>query len=418
MIRTSSDFSLVPKPGAKKGNLYRSGKKKGVIYCRFFHTRNGRKIEVKRSTGHTTEREARAKAFAIWQHETGHTANGPAKQRSTSPKLGKVADFITDRRLQCTKASASSVRGYVQSLGRAVNLVAGTEGDGWRDLNLTILSDEFVHKWRRLKYREKGLNIEDAADLDLYLNWNLNSMMQDIRSLFGKPALMAYEDAGMVLPAQLARFMSVPGLPSEERGFTAIPEQIDTAMQALAAYAIEPQGTKPSGKFEIPSRPVAVIYEIARFTGLTSKEIANFQIDWLAADLSYIDVQPFKDQVGRNFQTKRNSKNGRVPTDPERVQRWIAAFRSVEREAGYFLPGTCPTHRQELCQRDANKWIAPFLPGRTKRLHELRKQAGSDVFHKHGLSAAAAFLRDTEATARKYYLPKGHNAGQFGVAGL
>lgn len=417
MIRTKADFSLTPRGKASSGNLYRSGKK-GTIYCRFFYTRNGRKVEVRRSTGHTTEREARAKAWAIWQHETGHAAEGPAKHRSTSPKLGRIADYITEHRRACTSASALTVKVYVQSMGRAVNLVAGTEGDAWRDLNLSFLSDEFVHRWRRLNYQQRGLDIDKDADADLHLNWNLNSTMQNIRSLFGRSALVAYEDAGMTLPPQLARFLSVRAMEAEQHGFKAIPAAIDAEMRALAAFAITPKGPAPVSDYKVPSVEVAVVYEIARFTGLTNKELVNLRVDWIAEDYSSLEVQPFKDAEGRNFKTKRNAKNGRVPTDPARVKRWLKALKTEPKEKGYFLPGTCPTHREVLCARTTNHWIAKFLPDRTKRLHELRKQAGSDVFHKHGLSAAAAFLRDTEATARKYYLPKGHDASKFGVGGL
>jgi len=387
----------------------------GPIYCRFFFSRLGRKVEVRRSTGLTAEKDARKEAWLIYQHETGMASTGPAKQRSTSPKLGAIVDYFTAHRRECSAASEAAVRAYVNALGRAVRLVSGLAD--WRAQNSSILNDQFVHDWRAAKYRAKGLDINNAAHSDLYYNWSLNSEMQDVRSLFGKAALMAYEDAGMVLPPQLVRFLSVRGLEAEERGFTAIPSEVDLRMQRLARAVIEKRTPAP-GDGTPPSVAVAVVYEMARFAGLTQKEIVNLQTKWIAGDCSYIDVQPFQDSTGRNFQTKRNSKNGQVPMSPERVESWIKALRGMPTEAGYFPPGTCHTHREDLCRREANPWIAYFLPDRIKRLHELRKQCGSDVFHKHGLTAAAAFLRDTEATARKYYLPKGHNAASHGVAGL
>ena len=428
MIKTARDFTLTPRAGAKRGNLYKPNAG-SVIYCRFFYSRHGKKIEVKRSTGMTSEREARARAWAIWQHETGRAPTGPEKRRTTSPKLGRITDYITEHRKECTGASPSALKSYVQALGRAVNIVCGTEGDEWRELNLSVLSDDFVHRWRRAKYAAKGLDIDEPDDMDLFYNWSLNSEMQSVRSLFGKQALHAYADAGMEMPPQLARFLSCRRMPAEERGFTPIPEQKDRRMRAQVAAALlwpsirysdgsENPVSATIGVADRPSAAVAVVYEMARFCGLTQKEIVNFQTAWLVAENSAIDIAPFKDTEGRNWQTKRNSKNGRVPVSPARVRRWKRALEGMDTEPGYFLPGTCKTHREDLCRREANKWIAAYLPDRTKRLHELRKQSGSDVFHKHGLSAAAAFIRDSEATARKFYLPRGHDSSALGVAAL
>ncbi len=99
------------------------------------------------------------------------------------------------------------------------------------------------------------------------------------------------------------------------------------------------------------------------------------------------------------------------------MQWWIEALGT---SGEYLLPGKYPTTRRKLAERAANGWIAGFFGGeRKKRLHDLRKQAGSDVFKaSKSLTAAAAFLRDSEETARKYYLPDGHHAGLFGVVGL
>lgn len=443
MIRSAADFSLKPRrKGATRGNLFRR-EHNGVIYCRFFHTVNGKKKDVQLCTGKKVEVEARKVAFNLWQQETGNApadAQKIARQRATSPKLGKIVDFYLENHRQCSSKDADldTATKYVNTLGRAVRLVTGTEGDAWKESNLSILSDTFVHDWRAAKYKQRGLDINKTADRDLYFNKNLNTEMQQCRSLFGKQALMAYQDAGMVIPPQLVRFLSVRSLNAEEKGFQRIDPEVDALMQQQAADAIAGRPLKG-----LPSAPVAVIYELARFCGLTRKEIVNLQVDWIAKDHSYIEVQPFKDEAGNNFQTKANSKNGRIPTNPDRVKRWLKALKRYEgraeqeikakdlsrgaravinarrRAPGYLIPGYSKTQRENLCDYEANPWIAKHLPDRTKRLHELRKQAGSDVYQKSkSLTAAAAFIRDSEVTARKYYLPKGHDSAQFGVVGL
>jgi len=53
----------------------------------------------------------------------------------------------------------------------------------------------------------------------------------------------------------------------------------------------------------------------------------------------------------------------------------------------------------------ANAWLRRYLPERTKALHELRKEFGSQIYAATGsLSAAAEALGDTLETARAHYL--------------
>lgn len=418
MIRHPSDFSLTPKKGAKKGNLYRSGgARTDAIYCRFFVTRNGKKKEVRRSTGMTTEREARAKAWAIWQNEKGlgDAGKAPALQRSTSPKLGRVVNMFLEKRPEISEASESSVRDYVGSLRRAVQLV---ESKDWENVNLSRISDEFVHAWRKARYAARGLTFGEPEDVDPALNNSLNSEMTNMRAIFSRHALQAYRDAGMTIPDTLQRFLNVRQLPGEEEGFTPIDAEVDLRMQTLAKAAIHrARGidyvVPKEWESEVPPVEVGVAFELARFGALTRKEMVSCRVDWFTEDRRAVDV---RNRAEERFYTKGRKKNGLVPMRPVRVEWWLEALGCADED--YLMLGT--EHQRKLtCQRAAPQWIAQYLPDRHKRLHELRKMAGWDVWKGSGsLSAAAAFLRDTEATARRYYLPRKHDSGQFGVTGL
>ncbi|MGJ8649486.1 MAG: hypothetical protein ACSHX4_03935 [Opitutaceae bacterium] len=423
MIRSKHDFSLTPKKGCKNGNLYRHGQK-NLIYCRFFHTANGKKVEVRQSTDSTTEKDAKTVAWVIYLQATGRAKEGetPNKPvRNTSPKIGRVTQFLTENRSRCcNRASASSVLGYVQALSRAIELV--DPKTDWKNANVSILNDEFVYKWRAAKYRERKLDINEPADVDPYFNANINSEWNNAKAVFGKKAVLAYQDAGMHMPPQLFRMLAVPRMPQEVDGFTEIPAAIDMQMQICAQAAIHrargldyqvPEGAG----WEVPTAKVAVVYEMARFCALTQKEIAHAWRGWLSADLKSLNVGPYQDSKGVNFVTKMNAKNGSIPLNPQRVQWWLDILGT---EGEYLLPGEYKTQRTNLCSREANPWIGKFFgTDRKKRLHDLRKQAGSDVYKASAsLTAAAAFIRDNEETARKYYLPKGHNSAQFGVVGL
>lgn len=424
MIRHAGDFTLKPRrKGAKRGNLFRE-EHNGPIYCRFFYTdkKSGQNKEVKRNTDKTSEKAAREVAWRIYQDVTGTAPENmvvPSKLRSTAPSLAVLVQFIENNRLQCfPKASPKTLHNYLSRLAMAVRLV--TQREDWQKVTLNTLDEHFLHKWRSIQYRRRGLDFEVQAQRDLHLNANINSEWQDVKAIFSKQAMLAYKDFGFELPDGLYRMLAVPRLQCKTEGFTEIPPDMDMRMQVCAQAAIHrARGLDyvvPDG-YNVPSAATGVIYEMARFAGLTQKEIVGFWRAWLAPDLKYIYIAPYKDSNGVNFQTKGNAKNGSVPCNPQRVQWWLEALGT---SGEYLLPGNYPTTRRKLAERAANGWIAEFFGGdRKKRLHDLRKQAGSDVFKSaKSLTAAAAFLRDSEETARKYYLPDGHHAGLFGVVGL
>jgi len=53
--------------------------------------------------------------------------------------------------------------------------------------------------------------------------------------------------------------------------------------------------------------------------------------------------------------------------------------------------------------REGCAWVARFIPDRVKRLHELRKHAGSVIARRDGLLTAAQFLGDSYVTTEKHY---------------
>jgi len=418
MIRTAADFKLNKNNG---GNLYRhpGTSARDPIYCRFSYTdNNGRRRDVRRSTGKTVEREARAIAWEIWKEAKGIVAAGPELLRSNAPKLGVVAELFLQRRRDCSRASELVCRQYVDTLGRAVELVYG---GNWRDIPINKLSAEFLTEWRRRRYAMVGKDFDRDADQDLYLNGRLNSMVQDMRGVFSRRAMVVYRSVGFALPEALESFRQAPGLQSANRGFIELPGDVDRRMQWLAQAAIHrargvDYRVPAVDEGLVPSAAVAVAYELARFAGLTMKEIEAVRVDWFGEGLEYVEIRAYSEAEGGKFVTKSNSKNGRVPLAAARARYWLEALGV---ESGPVFAGSRHYVRKRLLEGEANGWIAGFLPDRVKRLHELRKQAGYDVFRAHGsLTAAARFLRDSEATAQSFYLPRRHDAGALGVVGL
>ena len=74
-----------------------------------------------------------------------------------------------------------------------------------------------------------------------------------------------------------------------------------------------------------------------------------------------------------------------------------------EEPYGYVIPATSKTGRDKVLRR-VNTWLSNYIPDRTKKLHELRKQAGSEVLMRNKSPLEAAkFIRDSVETTLNYY---------------
>lgn len=410
-ITKAGDFKLKPKVAGNRGNLYCVG---DVIWCRFYYyAADGVRKEFKRSTRQTDERLAREVAWAYYCDLTGQVdAFDLARQRvalRNVPPIGKYAEVYESQRMEVSRKGVGpdAARRNLASLKNAVQLMAGVDGDAWMAVPVSALDERWLHLWRAKRYAQKGLAY--GKDEDLAYNISLNSLTRMMRSVFSQQACRVYEARGLTVPESLKKWRSVPLLAEDDAGFTEIPPEVDVHMFAVAAQVIE-TGLEVEGL----TLGGAVAYELARFCGLTRKEIVAARFDWVVAR-PYGLALCVRNRADQQFQTKGRVKNGEVPLTQQRYERW----QQARPDGGHLLPGGTAGARQDVCDLEANPWIATHLPGRTKRLHELRKQAGWVVWQQTGsLSAAAAFLRDTEATARRYYLPREHRPAAFGVVGL
>ena len=69
----------------------------------------------------------------------------------------------------------------------------------------------------------------------------------------------------------------------------------------------------------------------------------------------------------------------------------------------YIVPGKNKTERAAVCDRQINRFVERFIPGRQKLSYELRKWAGSIVATRHGIYAAQRFLRHRSVTTTERY---------------
>lgn len=307
------------------------------------------------------------------------------------------------------KCSATTANGNVNALRRI------TAACGLKAPRLTDLTAALVARWRALKYAQRGL---PPHMQDISLNYSLNSELAHARALFGRAAMALYAAHGLKMPAALAGFAKAPALKAKSTRFTPIPAHIDAAIRAQCTISISnalnlpipPQITAAAdiGIGSTPPPEVALAVELARYCALTSKELEQVSWHWLTADTNgnyILDIRPRPACAGHPaFVAKNNAKYGRIPTAAAAVERWRAISKPRNPTDYIILPRASPTARQDLIKRTANAWLKPYLPDRVKKLHELRKQAGSDVLTRTGsIKRAADFIRDTTATAERHY---------------
>lgn len=286
------------------------------------------------------------------------------------------------------------------------------------DINASVarINADTLLTWRANRYAQHGLNI--AATQDLALNYTLNSDHNSARAVFSSRARQLYAKLGLVIPTTVDDFCTAPKLPEKSTRFAPIPPEIDAQIRALCTLAIDRAIRKPSSRetyaaaaapladAKIPAPDIAVAVELARYVGLTASEISAVAWNWIETrkNGTFVCIQPRPACAGKPaFVAKNNAKYGDIAISPTAVERWRQTLRTNSPFA-YIIPATSGTDRRNRIYRAANKWLAKFLPDRTKRLHELRKQAGSDVAERTGsIKRAADFLRDSVATAEKHY---------------
>ena len=387
MIRSKSDI-----------NVYRTGKR-GIYHYRFLvrKTIEGqlKTVEVRRSSGKTSVGTARDQAWQDYLAESGQLPNGEKRSqlRTTQPTIGEIVDKYLTGITSHVSIKPRSARQNTQALLRIVSLVHPKKDP--RSLRPGALTGHTVLKWRKARYAERGLSFPE--DLDLNLNLSLNSELRCARSVFSKQA-RRWLYGKMNLP-DLDEFMKVAYLDQKATGYQPILPSVIEKMKKDAAKLAE---------LNPPNYRLYVIWELAFYCGLRSNEILELRWSWIEPRnedfaIGIID-RPANEKLG--IPQCRVKTAGWVPVSAERVKRWKKWFPTVG-PADYVVPGKHKTDREIAVQREACDWVGQFLEEdplpRVKRLHELRKHAGSMIYTRDGVAEAALFLRDSVQTTLKHY---------------
>ncbi len=391
MILSYRDFKLGK-------NLYFYGQKK-LIYVRFKY--RGR--DVRRCTGKRDLATAQKVAWEIYCEVAGLSENKVALRRSNYSTIKEIVELYKNNISSFGNCSLQSARNNAMNLLRILKVVGLNPS-----IRLDALNAELVYKWRAIRYRERGLDI--TKDDDLKLNYSLNSVFRQAKSVFSKDALKLYELKRIKMPPSVKDFCQAAYLKQMSTTFEPIPESVDQKIKGITEDILNGVDCgEIAEKYScenLPTKQIAVAVQLARFCGLTAKEIIGIRWEWFERHNNSIVIsihyRPAQGDVPA-WSSKGDKKNGRVPVSQERLDLWRKALNAENKISGYVFDSPTPAGRASLIKRETSAWIAQFLPNREKRLHELRKQAGSEVATKRGIFAAAKFLRDTVAVAERHY---------------
>lgn len=384
----------------KLGKSLRRRGEKGIFWLRC--QCNGKKIE--RSTGKTEPKPALEVAWQMVCEALGITTAAKIPLlRNTYPRVSEVTELYTKEIVLFGTRGCSSdtARACVNCLYRILREGLNVSPAAVGDLPIDKFSPETIQAWYQYRYTQAGATGADYNNLQL--NLSLNSILRQARSVFGRSAMDIYDKHNLRIPHCIAAVARMPKLQQKKQEFVPIESSVDDRIKQLARTAIEHEldANNPLAD-NAPTPEQAVCIELARIAGLTRSEIAAICWDWIVPTKSgdyVIDIRYRPADGDRpQFISKKNTKYGRVPIRARYVESWRAALKPSS-------PKETIVKMDDPFYREVNAYLAPFLPDREKKLHELRKMAGSEFFSRDGsIARAAAFLRDSIETARKHYV--------------
>lgn len=323
---------------------------------------------------------------------------GASKLKAEVATVGEIVAAYRAGIAARTKVRPRTIGSNVSMLRTIVRAVHG-EAAKMEGLRSSILTRELLQQYKEARFAQaRTVGEQERA------RTSTNSTLAQARSLFSKAALELYQDRKLKLP-DLTGFLGVTRF-KDDRDVSFVPiapamlGEIDAAAWALLqpdAGRVLGDGVTAEERRLCPARPdIFLAYILARYVGMRDIEIVNARWEWLTRW-----PEGWRMEIIRRAYYDPKGSEGRV-TIGEDLHALLQAHG--DRTSLWILPATTKTGRFDAVYRDANAWLRQWLPDREKGMHELRKQAGSEVYtREHSLSAAAEFLRNKEETCRKHY---------------
>lgn len=225
-----------------------------------------------------------------------------------------------------------------------------------------------------------ALNLVDRLDE----NGSANATVRNVRALFSDKAMMRlFHHLSMPL---LSEFRAVPYLKTPVTGF--MPWPVET-WRAFVEASEALRSTRPD------------LWEVnawLRRTGLRDAELLAARRFWIEETASG-PVLVITDRAA-GFSLLKKGKGRRIGIDAELFE----LVKDLPPDEPLVGRGIEEWRRYDLIYREHNAFVREFIPDRRKANHEMRMMAGSVVYEKRGLQAAADFLGHKRMdTTRDFY---------------
>lgn len=235
---------------------------------------------------------------------------------------------------------------------------------------------------------ERYIAIRQQTDSPVYKfgkrNKSINSSLLQGRQIFsGMTSLQRHRDLNLPLD-NIREYLSVPMLPVSQRDtqFFMIDDIDEIERRVIEHFSDSPH--------------IITFFRIFRYYGLRVSEALEARSSWLN----------MKDYGSPVLEVKYTEGEFTPKSTRDRFLKIADSFLPELNTSGdgYLIGKGLPYMTRENDVRyKLSSFLSPLI-GRNKTNHELRKQAGSEVYHAHSLSHAAEFLGILEKTARTYYL--------------
>lgn len=321
-------------------------------------------------------------AKAKFQAAVGAKVEPVIAPKGKVPTFAELKPVYIDAKVVREQTAASNWRALVSivrgGLGRE-------EIDG---MKIDVISGDLVKAWL-VSYLGKDPDYSTVGKRNI----SANSMLRMAKSVFARRHAHIYD--GLRIPAGVEELLKFKLLKTGSPRYVPLPHgilrQIDEAAAELTA-------------------DLRMVYQLIRLCGLRDSEVEAVKTSWVLEHGGRL----FIDVVTRPDEFVPKGHEGRIAI-PKVME---PAVRKLLKSAGskpvhLVLPNAKKTARHDLIYRQHSKWLRQFMPeDRRKTNHELRKAAGSLVAAKfNSWEAAARFLREDLATAKKHYLELLHPVG-------
>jgi integrase len=316
-----------------------------------------------RTTHHTDKKLALMQAKIIAK---SLLTGGDARETMARPGYATVGDvcrvWLEMSEAMTRKNNASAFRKFVRSF-------AGGDPDG---VSMTRCSagafEKYLRAWPGAHEGRK-------------------STARQIRVMFGKKPMRWYRHEGLVLPdmSEFCEVMAENVKGEARQKFQGI-ESVTLARMEAAAEQLRMSA-------DLEERKLWAVWALMRWCGLRNIEVAALRWSWIKRGAKHweIRVLEYSYADGTKFAPKKSA--GVVP-----IRRRVLGqlLRALGRDGEFVIPRGNPTEAKILTSRTINGFMRPFFPEagpKEKKAYLLRKQSGSEVAQKYGLTAMATFLR-------------------------